>query len=788
MATIEIDGKSYEAQPGQMLIEITDAAGIDIPRFCYHKKLSVAASCRMCLVEVEKAPKPMPACATPVMDGMKVYTRSPKALAAQKAVMEFLLINHPLDCPICDQGGECELQDVAMGYGGSLSNYQELKRVVADKDIGPLIATEMTRCIHCTRCVRFGEEIAGIREMGATGRGEHTHIGTYIAKTVDSELSGNVIDLCPVGALTSKPFRFTARAWEIKQYPGIAPHDGLGSNIFLHVWRNRVARVAPRENEALNQVWLSDRDRFSYQALQAGDRLLKPMIKQAGAWKETDWESALAFAAEGLKKASGDKLGTLASATSTVEELYLAQKLARGLGCPNIDHRLGQADFRDQSQAPLYPALGRRVAEMEQCDAVLVIGAHLRKEIPLLNHRLRQAATRKGAKIIFLNPLAYEYNFSPAISLVAPPSAWLQELAGITKALVEHRAVKSTPAGALNLLKSAEANDTHRQIAEILLTGQKVAVLLGQLAGSHAEFSMLRALAGIIAATSNASLGYTGAANSAGAWLAGMLPHRKPGGETSEKIGLDAQAMFEQGREAYLLLGLEPELDAWNGATALESLRQAKFVAALSAFRSPAMEAYADVLLPVGVFAETSGTYVNLEGLWQSFQGVAMPPGEARPAWKVLRVLGNLLDIPGFDYTDSAQITEELRAQVGDKQADTADAWKMPESLPAPTQADGLQRIGEWPIYAVDALTRRASALQNTQDARSAQGIHLHPGELARLNLSAGQKVKLRGNGETVELEAVSDARVPAGCALVYTGLKENVPLGGWSGSLKVEK
>jgi NADH-quinone oxidoreductase subunit G len=786
MATIEIDGKSYQAQPGQMLIEVTDAAGITVPRFCYHKKLSVAASCRMCLVEVEKAPKPMPACATPVMDGMKVYTRSPRALAAQKAVMEFLLINHPLDCPICDQGGECELQDVAMGYGGVASGYQEIKRVVADQDIGPLIATEMTRCIHCTRCVRFGEEIAGIREMGATGRGEHTRIGTYIAKTVDSELSGNIIDLCPVGALTSKPFRFTARAWEIRQLPGIAPHDAVGSNIFLHTWRNRVVRVVPRENEALNQVWLSDRDRFSYQGLQADDRLLKPMIKKDGAWRESDWESALALAAQGLKKAGGENLGVLASAAATLEELFLMQKLARGLGCANIDHRLLQADFREQDNAPPVPGLGRSVAEMQDCDAVLVIGSHLRKEVPLLNHRLREAALKKGAQIIFINPLAYAYNFTPAIDLVAPPSSWIGELAGIAKALAEHRAVKSLPAGILALLQAAAPTETHRQIAEILLGGQKVSLLLGQLAMSHAEFSVIRALAGIIATASNATLGYTG--HGSGAWLAGVLPHRKPGGETAEKIGLDARAMFDQGLKAYLLLGLEPELDGWNGAAALEALRQAEYVVAISAFRTPAMDAYADVLLPMGVFAETSGTHVNLEGLWQSFQGVVPPPGEARPAWKILRVLGNLLDIPGFEYTDSTQISAELRALAGDRQADTGNAWKIPEKLPEASASEGLQRISELPIYAVDALTRRATALQNTQDARAARGIHLHPDELARLNLSAGQKAKIRGNGEAVELEVIADARVPAGCVLVYAGIKENVALGGWSGSLQVEK
>ncbi|HIE01867.1 MAG TPA: NADH-quinone oxidoreductase subunit G [Thiotrichaceae bacterium] len=785
MVTIEIDGKPYQAEAGQMLIEITDANGIDIPRFCFHKKLSVAANCRMCLVDVEKAPKPMPACATPVMDGMKVFTRSEKALTAQKAVMEFLLINHPLDCPICDQGGECELQDIALGYGQDISRYQEGKRVVLSKNLGPLIATDMTRCIHCTRCVRFSQEISGIQEMGTPGRGEHTQIGTYVEKNVASELSGNMIDLCPVGALTSKPFRFAARAWEMQQDETIAPHDALGSNISVHIRRNQVMRVAPKENEAINEVWISDRDRFSYEGLTAKDRLTTPMIKIEGTWQSADWEKALAFAAEGLKRTldahQNTSIGALASPTATVEELYLLQKLMRGIGNQNIDHRLRQVDFSDQDEAPLFPYLGQAITDFEQCDSVLVIGSHLRKEQPLLNHRLRQA-TLRGAKVMLLNPVDYDFNFPIAEKMIVAPMRFVDNLAGIAKALLAEHAL--IPSSMVTLLAEVSVNDNQRAIAQSLQMGDKRIVLLGHLATAHPQFSVIRALAALIAKLSVATVGYLGEANNtAGAWLAGVLPHRGPAGEPIKAAGLDAHTMLTEGLKGYVLLGLEPELDSWDGAAALAALKKADFVVSLSAYQTPTMESYADVILPIALFVETSGTYVNAEGLWQSFRGIVSPPGEARPAWKILRVLGNLFELEGFNYMASDQVRDELRQQVGDKTANNKAGWQIPDSLTL-NEAKGLQRITEMPIYSVDALVRRAGALQVTQDAKIASGVHLNA--KAYQNLGEAAEVQVQYKGTKVILPMVHDDRVPDDCVLIYAGQMANLELGAWHGQIEL--
>ncbi|HEW97432.1 MAG: NADH-quinone oxidoreductase subunit G [Candidatus Parabeggiatoa sp. nov. 3] len=787
MVTIEIDGKPYQAEAGQMLIEITDANGIDIPRFCFHKKLSVAANCRMCLVDVERAPKPMPACATPVMDGMKVFTRSEKALTAQKSVMAFLLINHPLDCPVCDQGGECELQDIALGYGQDISRYQEGKRVVFSKNLGPLIATDMTRCIHCTRCVRFSQEITGLQEMGMPGRGEHTQIGTYVEKNVASELSGNMIDLCPVGALTSKPFRFSARAWEMQQYDTIAPHDALGSNLSVHIRRNQVMRVAPKENEAINEVWISDRDRFSYEGLTADDRLTTPMIKIEGTWQSADWEKALAFAAEGLKRTldahQNTSIGALASPTATVEELYLLQKLMRGIGNQNIDHRLRQVDFSDQDEAPLFPYLGQAIADFEQCDSALVIGSHLRKEQPLLNHRLRKA-TLRGAKVMLFNPIDYEFNFPIAEKMIVAPMDFVDNLAGIAKALLAEQQSGLVPGNMATLLADVSVNDSQRAMAQSLQTGDKRIVLLGNIATAHPQFSVIRALAATIAKLSNATLGYLGEANNtAGAWLAGVLPHRGPAGMPNKTAGLDAKTMLTEGLKGYILLGLEPELDSCDGAAAIAALNKADFVVSLSAYQTPTMETYADVILPIALFAETSGTYVNGEGLWQSFTGAISPPGEARPAWKILRVLGNLFEFEGFNYMASDQVRDELRQLVGDKTANNRGGWQVPESLTL-NEASGLQRITEMPIYAVDPLVRRASALQSTQDAKIAEGVHLNA--KAYQNLSEAPEVQVQYNGTQVTLPMVLDDRVPDDCVLIYAGQRANLELGAWHGQMEL--
>ncbi|EIJ42758.1 NADH-quinone oxidoreductase, chain G [Beggiatoa alba B18LD] len=791
MATIEIDGKTYEAEPGTMLIKVTDANGIDIPRFCYHKKLSVAANCRMCLVEVEKAPKPMPACATPVMDGMKVYTRSTKALLAQKAVMEFLLINHPLDCPICDQGGECELQDIAIGYGGDASNYQEGKRVVADKNLGPLVATEMTRCIHCTRCVRFSEEIAGTTELGATGRGEHTKIGTYVAKTVNSELSGNIVDLCPVGALTNKVFRFSARAWEMQQYDGIAPHDGIGSHVHLHVRRGEVMRLVPKENEAINEVWLSDRDRYSYTALKAADRLTVPMIKKDGQWHETDWETALSVAVDGLKKVikthQSKAIGALASATATLEELYLLQKLMRGIGSNNIDHRLRQTDFSQQEFAPLYPSLGQSISDLEASNAVLVIGSHIRKEQPLLNHRLRKASLR-GGKVMFVNPVRYEFNYPVAAELISSPEQLVIHLAGIAKALLLKQPA-TVPTGIESLVASINPDTTQQQIATYLSAGERSTLLLGALATSHPQYAIINALANAIAQLSNSKLGYLAeSANTVGAYLAGVLPHRGAAGESLKTAGLDAQALLtDNGVKGYVLLGVEPELDSIWGTATLQTLKQADFVVSITAYCTPAIESYAHVVLPMSLFAETSGTFVNTEGKWQSFTGAVKPTGEIRPAWKILRVLGNLFNLAGFDYVSSEEVRDELKQQVGDRaNAVTTNSIRLPTALPTSQINGELQRITELPLYAVDALVRRADALQNTTDAKTTQGIHLNTLTLNKQGLGKAAQVKVKQGDATLQLAIVIDERVPDDCALIYAGQETTAVLGSWHGRLKL--
>ncbi|MDM8568451.1 NADH-quinone oxidoreductase subunit NuoG [Thiotrichales bacterium HSG1] len=771
MVTIEIDGKPYQAQAGQKLIEVTEANGIDVPRFCYHKKLSIAASCRMCLVEVEKAPKPMPACATPIMDGMKVFTRSTKALVAQKAVMEFLLINHPLDCPVCDQGGECELQDVAVGYGNDSSNYREDKRVVISKNLGPLIATEMTRCIHCTRCVRFSQEISGVPEMGAPGRGEHMTIGTYVEQNVTSELSGNMIDVCPVGALTSKPFRFSARAWEMQQHSTIAPHDSVGSNLSVHTRRDQVLRVVPKENEAINEVWISDRDRFSYEGLTAEDRVTSPMIKKDGTWQKVHWDVALAYAIDNLKPIAKESIGTLASPTATIEELFLLQKLMRGIGSNNIDHRLRQIDFSDQEQTPLFPYLGQTITDLETSDAALLIGSHLRKEQPILNHRLRKS----GAKIAVFNPIDYEFNFPLTAKMIIAPNAWVENLAGIAKALLGNQLI---PMAMRKLLANVEVNAEQQAIAKTLQTGKQRTVLLGNLAISHPQFSTVRALAATIAKLSGAKFGYLPEANNTvGAWLAGVVPHRQAGGESISEVGLDANAMLSQDLKAYILLGLEPELDSCNSS--LASLEQADFVVSLTAYKTEAIENYADVILPISLFTETSGTYVNAEGQWQSFVGVVNPTGGTRPAWKVLRVLGNLFEIDNFDYTSSEQVRDELQALVGSKKPNNSTGWQIPTVLENKA-VDGLQRITEMPIYSGDCLVRRATALQSTIDADVA-GVHVNSTVVQQFNDS--EQVQINGK---VDLPLVLDERVPDDCVLIYAGQVTNVELGAWHGPVKL--
>jgi NADH-quinone oxidoreductase subunit G len=710
IVNIEVDGKPVEARKGQMIIEATDAIGAYIPRFCYHEKLSIAANCRMCLVEVEKAPKPLPACATPISDGMKIFTKSPYAIAAQKATMEFLLINHPLDCPICDQGGECELQDLAMGYGRDVSRYNDGKRVVKDKNIGPLVSTDMTRCIHCTRCVRFGQEIAGIPFLGTTERGENMKIGTYIEQSVDHELSGNIIDLCPVGALNNKPYRYSARAWEMTQKATVSPHDCIGSNMYAHVLRGTIKRIVPRENEGINETWLADRDRFSYEAIYSQDRLQKPRIKRAGEWQDIDWEDALNTVAELIRRAAPEKVGLLAAPWITAEEAHLLSGIAAYLGTSNIDYRIRRRDFSDQDNDPIFPSLGCEIAEVERQNAILVVGSNLREEAPILAHRVRKAALA-GAEVSFVNSREHHYFFSVANSLAG--DGLVEMLAGVAVAACG----SALPSNVAALCDGVKPGERHARVADSLRTAENALVLLGNIAGRHRAMSAVRALAAAIAAATGASFGcLSEGPNSAGASLAGVLPHRGLGGVRRAEPGLHAGQMPGADLDALLLVNVEPGVDILATEDAVAKIKAQNFTVALTPYASESLLEAADLLLPTGSFAESSGTYVNVAGTWQSFPGIASPVGEARPTWKVLRVIGNLLDAPEFEYVTSEEVLAELREQLGDVQPDNRYSGSAAVVLPG--SGDLPDADIDIPIYSIDPVVRRARALQLTEAAR----------------------------------------------------------------------
>ena len=785
--SVEINGQSYQARKGAMIIEVTDAAGISVPRFCYHKKLSVAANCRMCMVEVEKVPKPLPACATPVADGMKIFTQSDLARGAQKAIMEFLLINHPLDCPICDQGGECELQDLALGYGGDISRFSEKKRVVSDKFIGSLIATDMTRCIHCTRCIRMLSEVAGKMELGATGRGENMEIGTYIEKSIESELSGNVIDVCPVGALTSRPFRFKARAWELQQHAAVAPHDCVGSNLLVHTRRGEVMRVVPRENEEINEVWLSDRDRFSYEGLYSEDRLESPMVKVDGEWQTVDWETGLQAAADCIRAVidghGPEQMGVLVSPTATLEEMSLLQALARGNGINNIDHRLRQADFTDQQQAPLCPTLGQSLEALEAANAVLVIGSNTRKDQPIAGHRLRKAALH-GAQVMFVNPVDYEFLFDVHAKSIVPPSQMANALAGIAACFPD--AASQSADAVKALISRASPDESQRAMAAALKEADSATVLVGSIASAHPQYSLLKALAAVIAGASGATLGMLpDAVNSVGGWLAGAVPHRGPAGSAVSNAGMTAREMLASKRKGYLLFGVEPGFDCEAGATAAAAIAAAECVVSLSPWASDAIKAAADVLLPIGPFTETSGTYVNAEGRWQSFQGVASPVGESRPGWKVLRVLGNQFGLDGFEQTSSEQVRDALREQVSTLKLDNKQAnGPLAKAL----ESDGLERIGDVAIYASDALVRRAGSLQATPDALVAGLVRMNAQQADKSGMRDEYTVIVTQDGSSVTMDVQIDESVPDNCVRVQAGTSASKALGASFGPISIQR
>ncbi len=739
MINIEIDGIPLTVDPSKMIIQAADEAGIDIPRFCYHKKLSIAANCRMCLVEVEKSNKALPACATPVSEGMKVFTASPAAKAAQRGVMEFLLINHPLDCPICDQGGECELQDLSMGYGSGIGRFSENKRVVKDKDIGALVKTDMTRCIHCTRCVRFGQEIAGIKELGATGRGEHMEIGTYIEQSLGSELSGNIIDLCPVGALTSKPFRYKARAWELSAHASIAPHDAIGSNIDIHTRRDEVMRVVPRDNESLNETWLSDRDRFSYLGLAHEERATTPMVKQNGQWQKVDWQTALNTAIAGIKdliaQSGVGQVAGLASPTASMEEAYLFQKMLGGLGVTNLDHRVRQQDFADGAMDYVQDIA---LSDIEASDTLLIVGSTIRREQPILAHRIRQAAL-SGTRVNELNFFANDLLMPVDTQLTVNIESMLAHLSGIAKALLS--LAKEDESTWANLLNGVVPEAADQTIAMQLSNADKATIIVGDLAKNHPAASKIKAVLALIARLSGSALLVLPTANSKAAQLVGLLPKT----ETS----LNVQQSWQANLKSYVLLGLEPELDCADPVQALSALNNAECVVVMHSYVTDAMLSYADVILPVASFAESSGTFVGIDGQWQTYTGAVSPKGESRPAWKVLRVLANLAELDGFEYVSSQDVSDEVRETLKHKSSGEGVAY-CPENLNVATT--GLQMIAEVPMYQIDSVVRRSTALAQTIENQNAFVARMNSSEASQHGLSVANRVLVSCGEQTVEL------------------------------------
>jgi NADH-quinone oxidoreductase subunit G len=783
MIEFEIDGRKVSVREGSTVMDGATQLGIFVPHFCYHRKLSIAANCRMCLVDIEKSPKAMPACATPAAAGMIVHTASPRARDAQKSVMEFLLINHPLDCPICDQGGECQLQDLAVGYGGVGTRYTEEKRVVLHKNLGPLVsAEEMARCIHCTRCVRFGQEIAGVMELGMAGHGEHSQIMPFLGRSVDSELSGNLVDVCPVGALTSKPFRYVARTWELARRRSVAPHDSLGSNIVVQVKHDEVVRVVPLENEAVNECWISDRDRFSYEGLRAGDRLLRPMVRGVSGWREVEWDEALGFVAQSLSSVRNESgaqaIAALASASATVEELHLLSHLVRAMGSGSIDHRARQCDFSLDAPRTGAPWLGLAVTALETLDRVLLVGAFPRADQPLLAARLRKAAAR-GARIDVLHAVDDDLALQVHCKAIAPPSQWTRILAEIAVALSR---AKSTALPAGIDAAAHEPGAIAGRIAADLASGQRVALFAGNAALHHPQAGQVQAWMEWISGACAGSFGVLGeGANSVGAFAAGAIPATVDG-----VAGRNARTMFEPGVSAYLLWGIEPEHDCADPQAALAALRAARFVVSFATHRGMATE-YAHAILPIAAFTETAGTFVNIEGRVQSFQGAVRAPGEARPGWKVLRVLGNELGLAGFQHDSPTQVRDEALEGFGAARLSNTGGLAPSLAPGGASEGDALERLPEVAAYGTDALVRRAASLQLTAIA-TVPAARANAATLARSGLTAGARARFTQGGASAVLEVALDAGLADGVVRIPAGRAVSAGLGAMAGAIRMEK
>ncbi len=751
---IEIDGKKLQVPKNSMIIQAADKAGIPIPRFCYHDKLPIAANCRMCMVETEMGgkpvPKPQPACATPVMEGMKVFTQSQRALSAQRNVMEFLLINHPLDCPICDQGGECELQDVSMGYGRSVSRFVERKRVIPDENLGPLIATDMTRCIQCTRCVRFMTEVAGSPELGGMGRGEMLEIGTYIGKTIDSELGGNIIDVCPVGALTNKVFRFKARAWELIARESIGYHDALGSNLWLHTRRGDVLRTVPRDNESINECWLSDRDRYSHQGLYSDDRATKPMIRKDGELVESTWEEAIAFVADKLKVAGSD-LGALVAPLTSSEEGYLLGKIVRGLGSDNIDHRLRTLDFSDGTAGPTFEM---PLGEIEKANAIVIVGSNTRHEQPLLSHRIRKA-WKKGAKVYAINPVDFDFNFLLNGKRIADVWAMGDELAAFANASAGDSIVC---AELQDQIRGAKVEDVHRSVAKIVADAPSSVVIFGDVGAQAPNAAALRAMAREFARLTKSAFNEVAAgANDIGLARAGAVP---------QSIGKNAAEMLAQPPKN-LIVYHAGTADV-SDAKAFDAARNdAGFCVYIGAYACNSVKRTAHAVLPVGLAPEINGTYVNVDGTAQTVAAGSKLPGEAREGWRVLRALGAQLGLEDFSFTDFGEVHAKVKPQLAEKPVTGKACEKQSRPHPDGNRAPGsFVRVSTVPIYRADAVVRRAKSLQ-AHPLTGHAAVGLHPEDALALGLSADAQAKVSAGDAETTLPVIVTRAVPRGSAWI---------------------
>lgn len=774
MINIKIDGIPLKVDSTKMIIQAADEEGIDIPRFCYHKKLSIVANCRMCLVEIDSEQKALPACATPVREGMKIFTRSKATVAAQRGVIEFLLINHPLDCPICDQGGECELQDLSMGYGTGVGRFTEGKRVVKDENIGSLIQMDMTRCIHCTRCVRFGQEVAGIKELGATGRGEHMEIGTYIEGSLISELSGNIIDLCPVGALTSKPFRYRSRAWELTAHPSIAPHDAVGSNIELHTYRNEVMRVVPRDNDSINESWISDRDRFSYLALNHEERAIKPMVKRQGQWQDTDWQTALEVTINGINgiksKFGSEQVAGLISPSATLEEAYLFQNLLHGMGISNIDYRLREQSFADQGYS--YNSDCTSLSDIERSDYIILVGCNVRAEQPVIAHRVRQSAIR-GTKITNINFFATDLLMPIETQLIVNAKSMLDTLAGIAKQLLT--IMKYDDVDWLELLSIIVPSPLEQSVANQLINASQALLFVGALANNHPQAAKIRALTSLIAELSNSSIIILPIANSTGISLAGAVPYKtNPNNNQTVQLGLNSLQMWEQSLRGYVLFGIEPELDTANPSQARRALKDADFVISIGSFVTDFVLSYSDVILPIASFFETSGTFIGVDGQWQSFIGAVEPKGDSRPGWKVLRVLSNVAKLTGVDYVTSQNVRDEIREKIKSK-----SEIKVSRYLPGDLSFDvEMMAISEVPMYQIDSLVRRSEPLQQTSENLESSIVRINSRDAAYHSVSNSDTVNLSQNDQNITVVIKIDDAIADGCIYMATGQNKLAQLG----------